>query len=231
MEVLNTKEQEESPQPAAEGKNEDTYNDSNHVPLAGVNEAARSEAAAGIPNLESVEKATKENTDLVNLDSAAAKVVITDDDKTRFIDAVLRGCRYTAYAYLYGGKVRVKFRSRTLNETEAIMAYVHREGILGNIVTRADLSDNMMAALFVAQVEEVGDLSYPEMKQPYKFVDTPSGVENPGWIGELEMWKSKPEHLTAALGNALIEFEAKYWKMIGESKNENFWNPGRSTGE
>ncbi len=201
-----------------------------YAPLSDVKSTDTDSAFNNSPELKIASLSMSENSDVVDLAKRAEFVTITDEDKNRFIDSVVSGTRFTSYADIYGGRVRIKFRSRTLAETEAVMSYVHREGIAGKIVTKADLSDTIMSALFVAQVAEVGDVAYPEMKPPYKYEETAAGISKPGWLGEVEMWKSKPEHLTAAVGNALVDFEAKYWKMIAESKNENFWKPGGSTG-
>lgn len=197
-----------------------------YVPLESVKSAERKDATDNSKILSIAEESTTEKQDLVDLAKTQRDVQITADDKARFLDSVIKGTRFYGYADLFGGRVRVKFRSRTLAETEAIMAYVHRKGVLGELLTKSDVSDTLLAALLVAQVEEVGDVSYKEMQTPYKYVESSVGTTEPGWIADVEMWKNKPEHLTSAIGDALIDFEAKYWKMIAASKDENFWNPG-----
>lgn len=178
-----------------------------------------------------IDSAKSENSPGQSLLSSKREVTITDEDKSNFIQAVVTGTRYKGTAYLYGGRIRVKFRSRSVEETDAILSFIHRNGILGKFVTQADIKDATLAALLVAQVEELSDVAYPEMKAPLKYVETPTGVEDPAWIKDMDMWKKKPEHLVMAIGDALVDFESKYWKMIQESRNENFWGPGESTGQ
>lgn len=202
-----------------------THDDATYVPLQSVNDASRDDATSQHIVAEA-ENRVSNPAEIINTADRAKTVVITEDDKSRFIDSVVKGTRFYGYANLFGGNLRVKFRSRTIAETEAIMAYVHRKGVTGELVTRADVSDSLLSALLVAQVEEVGDVSYPEMRKPYKYVETGTSLDPPGWIADLDMWRSKPEHITSAIGDALIDFEAKYWKMLRASKDENFWNPG-----
>lgn len=225
METIKTEDSnvENTTIPGSENAQTETTKD--YVPLEHVNSANRQEATKQFI-VEQAEKSTVENQNLVNLVKANREVEITDEDKSAFLESVINGTRFYAHVNLFGGKVRVKFRSRTLAETEAIMSYLHRQGILGKLFTKADVSDTLLTALLVAQVEEVGDVTYKEMSKPYKYVETAASYEEPGWLADLEMWRNKPEHLTSALGDALVDFEAKYWKMIAASKDENFWNPG-----
>lgn len=178
-----------------------------------------------------VKEATDAKKDRTVVDTKGTEVRITSDDKLAFLKAIATGERYVSTVSLFGGKVKVKFRSRSVGETEAIIAYMHRNGMAGKFITKADVSDTSLAALLVAQVAELNDVAYPEMKKPLKYTETLDGIKEPAWVEDMDMWLSKPEALLAALGEALVEFEAKYWHMVGASRLENFWNPGGSTGK
>lgn len=158
-------------------------------------------------------------------------VVISDADKAAFLDSIVSGSRFESTTYLFGGRLKLKLRSRSLEETEAILSFLHRTGVKGELVTKADVSNAALTALLVAQVKELGDVSFDEMRRPLKYVETADGVKDPGWVKDLKIWNKKPEALCSAIGAALVDFEAKYWKMVDEAKNENFWNPGGSTGK
>ena len=164
-------------------------------------------------------------------DAPSRKVEITQADKNAYLDAIVKGTRYTSKASLFGGRVNVKFRSRSLEETAAILSYINHEGAAGSFRTRADVQNASLTALLVAQVAEIDGVSYGEMKKPLLYVETVDGVDEPAWVKDLEIWRRKPEALVAALGDALVEFEAKYWEMTRAAKDENFWNPDGSTGK
>lgn len=199
-----------------------------YVPLAGAVVADTND----VKKLDTlVKEATDAKKDRTVVDTKGTEVRITNDDKLAFLKAVASGERYVSTVRLFGGKVKVKFRSRSVGETEAIIAYMHRNGMAGKFITKADVSDTSLAALLVAQVAELNDVAYPEMKKPLKYTETLDGINEPAWVADIDMWLSKPEALLAALGEALVEFEAKYWHMVGASRLENFWNPGGSTGK
>lgn len=161
----------------------------------------------------------------------APKVDITTADKDAFVSAVVSGGRFVSRTRLFNGKVDVVFRSRSLEETEAILAYMQRNGISGKFTTKADVQDASLLALLVASVESINGVSYPEMRAPLRYTETLDGVKDPAWVEDLEIWRKKPDALLAALGDALVEFEAKYWAMTKAAKDENFWNPDGSTGK
>lgn len=224
MEITKTKEQ---PTQAAESADIKSTTSDRYVPLADTNTAdvEKTKKADGLLQ----ETANVENEAKNLVDRKDTEVEITTRDKMEFLEAVTTGSRYKSTAYLFGGRVKVRFRSRSVEETEAILSYMHRSGIGGDFVTKADVSDAALAALLVAQVDEIDGVEYTEMKKPLKYTETIDGIKEPGWIQDLEMWRRKPEYFVAALGDALVAFEAKYWEMVRASKDENFWSPGGST--
>lgn len=231
MEITKTKEEPEKVQPvestdAVDEKNPQE-NDNQYQPFENVNDADTDNVKKIDGLLNHASEYKNNAADLI--ENEAHTVNLTAADKSSFLDAIVTGDRFTSTVYLYNGRLKLKLRSRSVEETEAILAYMHRNGIAGNFTTKADVSNAALEALLVAQVAELGDVVYPEMKKPLRYVDTVDGIQDPGWIQDIEIWRRKPESLVAAIGDALVEFEAKYWAMVRASRDENFWNPGGST--
>lgn len=224
MEINNTAE----PAKSVTGVGDGTENDQKgtYVPLGDVNSTNPKDHAAETP-LETLAASPKEQLVV----DVGGSVEITAEDKDAFISALVSGGRFMARRKLFNGKVEVVFRSRSLSETEAILAYMHRNGVSGKFTTTADVQNTSLLALLVAQVASLNGVDYAEMKAPLKYVETVGGVEEPAWVPDMDIWRRKPEALLSALGDALVEFEAKYWAMTKASKDENFWNPDGSTGK
>lgn len=165
------------------------------------------------------------------VDKPEIAVEVTAADKNAFLDALVSGGRFVSRKRLFDGRVDVVFRSRSLAETEAILSYMQRNGSLGKFTTTADVQNASLLALLVAQVASLNGVEYAEMKAPFKYTETVEGVVEPAWVADMEIWRKKPEALLSALGDALVEFESKYWTMVKASKDENFWNPDGSTGK
>lgn len=217
MEITETKESEQGQEKQEEKRG--------YEPLESVKDA---DLSSGKPD-KIIETATSDRIPL--LDNPPEKVEVTAQDKTDFLNAVVTGERYTSRVSLFNGRVNVKFRARSLSETEAIMAYMQHEGLSGTFTTQASVQDAALLALLVAQVAELNGVEYTEMKAPLLYQDSLNGQKPPAWAADLEVWRAKPEALVSALGDALVQFEAKYWTMVKASGDENFWNPDGSTGK
>ena len=111
METIKTEDSnvENTTMPGSENAQTEAAKD--YVPLEHVNSANRQEATKQFI-VEQAEKSTVENQNLVNLVKANREVEITDEDKSAFLESVINGSRIYAHVNLFGGKVRVKFRSR-----------------------------------------------------------------------------------------------------------------------
>lgn len=157
-------------------------------------------------------------------------VLIGDEHKRAFIEAVVTGRRYTESFSLFGGNVSIVLRCRSAEETDAIDAYARRKISTGEIKSESEYSNLMRCMLIVAQVQEINGVSYSEMRSPMKFVENETGIKPPAWEEELKMWMAKPDVIISALTGAILEFEARYWQMVAKASDENFWGPGESTG-
>ncbi len=196
-----------------------------YTPLGGVSEADRS--AGTTERLVEVAMAPRP----ILADPGDRKVEVTEADKAAFLDAVVNGTRFESTVDLFGGKVRAVLRSRSLPETEAILAHMQRKGLSGAFTTSASVQDESLLALLVAQVKFINGVEYAEMKAPLMYREDLDGVHDPAWIESMDIWRSKPVPLVSALGDALVDFEAKYWTMTRAAGDENFWKPDGSTGK
>lgn len=160
-----------------------------------------------------------------------SSVEITDDEKQAFIDAVVSGGRYRNTVTIFGGRVVLGLRARTVGESEAIDSYIRRRVSDGTIKVGVEYSDNMRLCLLVSDVERLGDEVFPEMSKPLMAVSTPDGVVEPEWTKMLDVWRSKPEGLVNAILPEIFKFEVKYGEMVKHGSDENFWPTGESTGE
>lgn len=159
-------------------------------------------------------------------------VVITEEDKSAFIKAITTGERYRVRTALFGGRIPLVLRSRSVGESEAIDSYVRRRITDGFISNGTEYGDALRLCLLVASVERLGDETFEEMQGPLlTVVKGKDDIREPGWIQMLDFWRDKPEGLVNAVLKELFAFEAKYTEMVSRSADENFWNPEESTGE
>lgn len=171
--------------------------------------------------------------DLANFNAslgAIPDVTVGEEHKNAFLDCLVTGDRYREKVSLYGGRITVTIRSRTIEETDAIMSYLQHLAASKLITSDYEYSSALRLAMLAAQVERFNDIEYPPLKHPLFATDKGAEVDPPAWVADLEVWKSKSEAVIAAIGTEISKFEARYWAMIRASGAINFWQPGESTG-
>ena len=156
------------------------------------------------------------------------ELVITPAEKAAFVESMITGERYRQECSIFGDRIRIVIRSRTTPETQALYAFM-RHSLKSGDAGLAVLEGDMSYILLVAQIEELNGTKFPEMKAPLTYVEDGSGEKEPGWLMDLKAWKTKPEGLVNALINRVQLFEYKYWTMVSEASNKNFWNPDTSS--
>lgn len=162
---------------------------------------------------------------------SSTTIKVSEEHRKRFLDCIVTGERYTETFDIFGGRIHGKIRCRSLDETEAIEAHIRRQIIIRKIVSQAEYTALVRRALLSAQVEEINGVKFPELEKPLFAVETEEGLTQPGWIGRLETWGSKPDALIMTVVGKILDFEARYWAMIRSSENENFWKTGEFTEE
>lgn len=163
---------------------------------------------------------------------AMSAVEISKSEKEAFLDAIVTGGRYRWSTTLFGGRVYLGLRARTVAEVEAIDSYIRRLINDKRIVVGSEYADVMRLCLLVAGVERLGEERFPEMGEKDLIATVgPDGVRTPAWVDMLGVWRSKPEGLVNAILPELFKFEAKYAEMVRRGSDENFWKTAESTGE
>lgn len=158
------------------------------------------------------------------------KVVVTPADKEAFIAAIIRDGRLELTLPRCGDSIPVAVRSRTVLESQAILAYIQRQLVGGKIVTQMDYVTHLRAAMLSAQIKNFNGKDYPALTTPLLPVqDIVNNTTTPaGWEAGVSFWIGMGEAPFALLWSCVEEFEGKYWRMIEDSRDQNFWNPAAS---
>ena len=164
------------------------------------------------------------------------KVDITEEDRAAFLKAIVTGGRYERPFSLFGGKLTGTFRCRKIAESDGIIAWLSHCVNKGKADARIEYLTLMRNAMLATQVKSLRGMvseDFPELKEPYgptRVADGDKGdrIEAPGWVAMAESWGSRPEALVTALHNELQLFEKRYWAMVMDAGNQNFWNPAAS---
>lgn len=163
-------------------------------------------------------------------------VDITEEDREAFLHAIVTGDRYERPFTLFGGKLTGVFRCRKIAESDGIIAWLSHCVNSGKADARIEYLTLMRNAILAAQVKSLRGIvseDFPELKEPYgptRVADGDKGdrVEAPGWVAMADSWGNRPEALVTALHNELQLFERRYWAMVMDAGNQNFWNPAAS---
>jgi hypothetical protein len=153
------------------------------------------------------------------------RVTLTEDDRNAFIDALIKGDRYVRPFSCFGGAVTGKFRSRLQKESAAIMGVLLKEYREGQLGTTVEYSTRVRNILLTAQVAALQDEEHRPLSQPlnWQVMDDGKQSKPPGWITQVDLWSEKPEALVSALYQELRLFEQKYWTMVLNAQDQDFW--------
>ena len=160
-------------------------------------------------------------------------VDITDEDREAFLQALVAGGRYERSFSLFGGRLRGVFRCRKIAESDGIIAWLTQRINDKAIDTRPEYLTLLRNAVLAMQVKSLRGLineDFPEAPAPYAPTRSADGktVDAPAWVPMAEAWGERPEALVAALHNELQLFEQRYWAMVMDAGNQNFWKPAAS---
>ena len=164
------------------------------------------------------------------------RVDITEEDRAAFLHAIVTGDRYERPFSLFGGKLTGVFRCRKIAESDGIIAWLSHCVNKGKADARIEYLTLMRDAMLAAQVKSLRGIvseDFPELKEPYgptRVADGDKGdrIVEPGWVAMAKSWGSRPEALVTAIHNGLQMFERRYWAMVMDAGNQNFWNPAAS---
>jgi len=157
------------------------------------------------------------------------EIIITNKEREAFLDALVSGDRFKLSFSIFNGRITGVLRSRSQAESHAIIQQLNRESTQGAVMTQLEYATRLRNMLLAAQVEELSGEAYVELASP--LLQTVKGDETvkAGWLPQVNVWVDKNEGLVAALYRELQKFERKYWTMVENSDNQNFWNPVEST--
>lgn len=161
------------------------------------------------------------------------KIDISEEDREAFLRAIVTGERYERPFSLFGGKLTGVFRCRKIAESDGIIAWLSHCVNAKRLDARIEYLTLMRDAILAAQVKSLRGIvteDFPELPGPYAPTRSADGnsVTEPGWLGVAGAWGQRPEALVTALHNELQLFEKRYWAMVVDANNQNFWNPAAS---
>lgn len=157
------------------------------------------------------------------------EVVLTEDERNTFLDALVSGTRYERRFSLYDGRVKGRLRNRSTEESEAIAAWMNHGVRESKYKSALEYALVMRNALLASQVMELNGVRYPELPTPLFRTQTGDKIEDPAWPKVADTWSKQPEPVVAAVYEELRTFERKYWTMVVHARDQNFWHPAEST--
>ncbi len=204
----------------------------------GAGGATRGTVEADVPNEAKTDVFTEADaTSEMHRDMAPSfiedKIDISEDDRAAFLQAIVTGGRYERDFALFGGRLRGVFRCRKVQESDGIISWLSHLVNAKRLDARIEYMTMMRNAILACQVKSLRGLvneDFPELAVPYGPTRSDDGKEvvEPGWLGVAQSWAERPEALVTAVHMELQKFEKRYWAMVMDSGNQNFWNPAPS---
>lgn len=170
---------------------------------------------------------------------------ISQADREAFLQSLITGERYERSFSLFGGKLTGTFRSRLIKESDGIVAWLQHLVNTGKIDARVVYLTMVRNAALATQVKSLRGMineDFEELAKPLapvnhtvKTTDKDGKdvydvkTDEPGWVKAADAWGERPEALVTAIHVELQKFEKRYWAMIKEAPNQNFWSPAAST--
>ena len=151
---------------------------------------------------------------------------ITPEDKQAFVDAILANTRMQLKFSLFGGKLNFTIRSRTYEETRAAMHFASDEA-RGTFESQTVFSMRLRAMLMAMQVAEFNGTQYPTAGELGNLftVKVDGKPIPPPWLKQTKTFEDLPEAVFEAVWQCIYEFEVKYWTLVRNSRNQDFWLP------
>jgi len=208
------------------------------VPKEAENDTMINKAASGEPGQE-----LNENVRRTAEDEKAARdpsgscyaalpeaITLTQRERDAFLDTLISGDRFTLPFTIFNDRVTGTFRCRSQKESQAIITQVNRECREEKVTSPLDYSTRLRNMLLAAQVAELNGDAFPPLKEPLvRTVEGEDKITPAGWLEQVALWESKNEGLVSAIYHELQLFERKYWTMVNNANDQDFWNPAGST--
>lgn len=162
------------------------------------------------------------------------EIEITESDKAEFIDCLIDNKRFTRDFVLFGGKITGVIRSRTSDESRALIYEAQRRAQIGEVISDSDYAAIFRRSAMRFQIQQLGGVEYPPAEGPLlaqanfkSFLVEDKAATAPKWYEEAEKaYSNMQTGVEAAIFAEIMKFEYKYWTMVENSDNQDFWNPG-----
>ena len=162
--------------------------------------------------------------------SMDTNVNLSEEDRNAFIQAMVSGKRFELAFTTFNGRVSGLVRARRQSEGQAIIMRLQAEIGEDQLVSQMDYAIRMRNMLLTAQIAELQDKEFDALEKPLKAHIEADGSETPpGWLGRVGYWDDKDDGFVSAIYEELKLFEQKYWAMVMNANDQNFWNPAAST--
>ena len=164
-----------------------------------------------------------------DIDDKLEEVVITQADKDRFIDALVANTRFELPFTIFNGRIKGTFRSRKQKESLAILSQLRRETDNGEIKTLVEHATRTRQFCLLCQLKELRGTQFQEFTDPM-FNTLVEGKEvSPAWLINVKFFDDMEDGLLVAVYRQLRIFEKKYWTMIENAEEQNFWKTEESS--
>lgn len=157
--------------------------------------------------------------------NAVDTVTITNEDRAAFLDVLVTGKRYCRPFSIYGGAIQGTFRCRSAEESEAIASWMAAGIREKRYDTAVDYSLELRNIMLAAHVHTLNATQFPELKAPLRRTQDGTTLVPPGWIEQAKFWTTLPETVLGGVYEEIRLFERKYWTMIENASNQDFWSP------
>jgi len=158
-----------------------------------------------------------------------AQVIVTEEERELFLDCIVTGKRFELPFSLFDGKITGKFRSRSQEESNAILARLNWEVEQKKIYNVMEYTGRLRNMLLAAQVAEIRNTKLVPLMTPLYRTQAGDTITEPGWLSQVATWTSEHEGLVSALYREFQLFEQKYVLMVNNATNQNFWHPAGSS--
>lgn len=159
---------------------------------------------------------------------AQKHVKITPADKQAFVDAIIANGRMTADYSFFNNKFGITIRSRTYEEARAAMHFASSEA-RSTTQSRSEFDMRLRAMLMSMQVAWINGVQYKpasELGPLFRTTGEDGKPVDPPWLARVSDFENLPEAVFEAVWQCIFEFESKYWTMMRNARNQDFWLPG-----
>lgn len=155
------------------------------------------------------------------------EVEVSPADKENYYDALINNTRFTRQYRLLDGKLTFTLQSLTELELRAYWTqYVHESARAGiTAYEHRSRSRDLLLALAVCEYrgEAIKPVTPADLNAELTVTDDgKTSRETPKWVERTKLWEAQNPGLLALMFKAYREFEFLYWRIVAETRVENF---------